>query len=272
MDMSPVFWMVTVVMAVTALLFLVLPVVRMKQKLTPAIWVAAIALPALAIGLYFAIGKPAATGHSSATTSLSAPGRSTAASENITTVESLLSGLEQRLEDDPSDAKGWLLLAKSYEHLQRPDDAAAAYARAKELGRSDSDFEAKLASSEPADEKSPIIRGRLTVAEMFEGRLDPDDSIFIFAKSTDGSPIPVAVLRRTARDLPFDFELSDKQSMSADAKLSSTPKVTITARVSKSGNAMEAEPGLEVISQTINVGDDALVELQLGSSSSTRQQ
>ena len=76
--------------------------------------------------------------------------------------------------------------------------------------------------------------------------------------------MPIAVLRKVAGDLPFDFELSDKQAMSAAANLSNTPVVTITARVSKSGNAMQAELGLEVVSEPINVGNDVLVELHLG--------
>jgi len=108
-----------------------------------------------------------------------------------------------------------------------------------------------------------VIRGRLTVADSAKDQLSPGDSIFILAKSADGSAMPVAVLRKVAGDLPFDFELSDKQAMSAAAKLSTTTAVIITARVSKSGNAMQAEPGFEVVSNIINVGDDVLVELHL---------
>jgi cytochrome c-type biogenesis protein CcmH len=59
-------------------------------------------------------------------------------------VNSLLAGLEQQLRDDPGDATGWLLLAKSYDHLGRTSDAAAAYDRATELGKSDNDLEARL--------------------------------------------------------------------------------------------------------------------------------
>jgi cytochrome c-type biogenesis protein CcmH len=139
-----------------------------------------------------------------------------------------------------------------------------AYEKAVNLGMTDPDLEAKLDSGNAAAAVSPIIRGRLTIAESARGRLDPDDSIFIFAKSTDGSALPIAVLRKVAGDLPFDFELSDKQAMSAAENLSNTAVVTITARVSKSGNAMQAEPGLEVVSEPISVGDDVLIELHLG--------
>ena len=176
----------------------------------------------------------------------------------------MLTGLEEKLRVDPSDAKSWLLLAKSYSHLGRADDAAAAYAKASALGQVDLEFEAKLEGSKSEAANSPIIRGRLTIADAEKGRLDPEDSIFIFAKSTDGSPLPVAVLRKVASDLPFDFELTDKQAMSAEARLSNTAAVTITVRVSKSGNAMQAEPGMEAVSEPINVGDDVLVELHLG--------
>jgi cytochrome c-type biogenesis protein CcmH len=175
----------------------------------------------------------------------------------------MLTGLEERLREDPSDAKGWLLLAKSYSHLGRDDDAAVAYAKASDLGLADSEFQSKLDGAGNPASGGSVIRGRLTVAESAKSKLGPDDSIFIFAKSTDGSAMPVAVLRKVAGDLPFDFELSDKQAMSAAAKLSTTTAVIITARVSKPGNAMQAEPGFEVVSEIINVGDDTLVELHL---------
>ena len=57
-----------------------------------------------------------------------APGKKAAS------VPSLVGGLEAKLAQDPNDAKGWLLLAKSHDHLGDRDAAWAAYARAKELG------------------------------------------------------------------------------------------------------------------------------------------
>ena len=265
MNMSFVFWIVTVSMAVIALLFLLVPIVRKQQKISATAWLAVIAIPLLAIGLYVVLGQPDAADYVSGHAQ-SVPANATSAtppSGNLGSVQSMLTGLEERLREDPSDAKGWLLLAKSYSHLGRDDDAALAYAKASELGLADTDFQAKLDGAPSSISGTAVIRGRLTVAESAKERLSPGDSIFIFAKSTDGSPMPVAVLRKVAADLPFDFELSDKQAMSTAAKLSTTATVIITARVSKSGNAMQAEPGLEVISEIINVGDDTLVELHL---------
>ena len=271
MDMSFIFWIATVMMAVVALSFLVFPAIQKKKKLTNAVWFVVVAVPVLAIGLYVILGRPDATiNESTHNNARPATGeKAVVSSSNLGSVQSMLTGLEERLAENPSDAKGWLLLAKSYEHLGRHDDAAAAYAKASELGQVDAEFESTLNDVNVAVARLPTIRGRLTIADSERGRLDPQDSIFIFAKSIDGAAMPVAVLRKVAADLPFDFELSDKQAMSAAAKLSSTAAVIITARVSKSGNALEAEPGLEAVSQPISVGEDVLVELHLGPTDSS---
>lgn len=62
----------------------------------------------------------------------------------IGSVAGLLVGLEERLLENPDDAKGWLLLAKSYNHLGQNEKASTAYARAAELGQTDEEFELKL--------------------------------------------------------------------------------------------------------------------------------
>jgi cytochrome c-type biogenesis protein CcmH len=62
----------------------------------------------------------------------------------VPSVASMVSGLEARLEREPGDGKGWLLLAKSYKHLDRPDDAREAYNRAAALGESDPSLAGEL--------------------------------------------------------------------------------------------------------------------------------
>jgi len=59
-------------------------------------------------------------------------------------VGSLIGGLEAKLAENPDDGKGWLLLAKSREHLGNLSAAREAYAHARELGMEDPAFEAKL--------------------------------------------------------------------------------------------------------------------------------
>jgi cytochrome c-type biogenesis protein CcmH/NrfG len=76
-----------------------------------------------------------------ATTDESTPAQS---EQKIASVASLVSGLEERLQKEPDDGKGWLLLAKTYRHLGRMDEAREAYRKADALGNSDATVAAQL--------------------------------------------------------------------------------------------------------------------------------
>lgn len=73
--------------------------------------------------------------------------------QKAASVTSLLGGLEAKLAENPDDAKGWLLLAKTHDHLGNRDAAWAAYSRARELGMSDDTLEIKLAAN-----MNPLLR------------------------------------------------------------------------------------------------------------------
>lgn len=53
---------------------------------------------------------------------------------DVPSVATMLDGLERRLAESPDDLKGWSLLAASYAHVGRMDDARRAQDRAVELG------------------------------------------------------------------------------------------------------------------------------------------
>ena len=107
---------------------------------------AAIAAFLLAVGLYAAIGRPdIANGATIQGSSAPLSTRSAAGSDRkAASVTTLLAGLEKRLQENPDDAGGWLLLAKSYDHIGRARDAAAAYDKAATLGLTDNVLEARL--------------------------------------------------------------------------------------------------------------------------------
>ena len=149
--MNAVFLVSAFAMLLVAMSFASAPLVRRTRVASggfanvPLLVVIAALL--LAIGLYVAIGRPdIASGAYSPGSTPAAMTRPSAGSgdRKAASVTELLAGLEQRLQENPDDAKGWLLLAKSYDHLGRSQDAAAAYDKAAALGVTDDALEARL--------------------------------------------------------------------------------------------------------------------------------
>lgn len=107
--------------------------------------IAILAIMFIATGLYMTIGRPDQVADSRQTPAAQpAPQATTGQDVSVATVERLLGGLEQRLQREPEDGKGWLLLAKSYDYLGRTAEAIEAYARARALGNSDLLLESRL--------------------------------------------------------------------------------------------------------------------------------
>ena len=101
----------------------------------------------VAASLYAVIDAPTEAQTINRTAVEAGPATSQNAGEKAASVTSLVGGLEARLAQDPDDAKGWLLLAKSHDHLGNQDAAWVAYTRAKELGMGDNALEIKLAAN-----------------------------------------------------------------------------------------------------------------------------
>ncbi len=242
---------------------------------------------------------------------------------------SMVDALAERLKDDPKNAEGWAMLARSYTVIGRHADALKAYERAVALRRDDADLLADYADAlalknkrqlagEPmkwveralkadprnlkalalagthayerkdykgavkywqqltdygtsdnelvqqiapglaqareqaglpaAAAKSPgtalssSVSGTVTLAPALARQASPDDTVFIYARDAQGSRLPLAILRKQVRDLPYRFTLDDSLAMSPAAKLSGVRQVIVEARVSKSGEA-RAQPG-----------------------------
>ncbi len=95
------------------------------------------------------------------------------------------------------------------------------------------------ASASPA---AASLRGTVRIAPALRERIGPQDTLFIYARAATGPAMPLAILRRSAGELPLDYALDDSLAMAAGMGLSSQPQVVITARVSRSGNA-RPQPG-----------------------------
>jgi hypothetical protein len=217
----------------------------------------------LAIGLYAVIGRPDVKTYlppdEQAQVSTESAG---AKQDKAGTVGSLLSGLESRLQSEPDDGKGWLLLAKSYDHLGRKNDAADAYAKAKALGFSDDGLESRIQDgSSSTDDVSGIIRGRVSLADSAADSVTGTDVVFVIATATNGDRMPLAVVRRSASDLPFEFELNDENSMVKDRGVSTVGQLTVVAKISRTGDALNTVTELGAASELTDAGANRFLDL-----------
>ncbi|WP_425260746.1 c-type cytochrome biogenesis protein CcmI [Rubrivivax sp. RP6-9] len=258
-------------------------------------------------------------------------------------IEAMVGTLQQRLQEQPDDAEGWLMLGRSYAVLGRHAEAVPAYRRSLALRPNDaallsdmadalamvngrslagepttlveqalkldpdnmkalslagsaafdrSDYAtavkhwervaalaapdspwlprvresiaearsrggmppaAAVAAAPPAATAGPnasgaagtpgaTIRGTVTLAAALRAKAAPEDTVFVFARPAEGPRMPLAIVRKQVKDLPFEFVLDDTTAMSPASRLSTQTRVVVSARISKSGDAMP-QPG-----------------------------
>ncbi|MCP5091442.1 MAG: hypothetical protein GY949_11015 [Gammaproteobacteria bacterium] len=261
LDMSTDFWITAVLMALLAIGFSTAPLVRNNRRF--GLVGIAVGLPIFSACLYGFVGSPQAATVDAPTHQSIQHKLSTTSSDpkSVGSVSSMIDGLAARLQDNPDDSKSWLLLARSYKHLNRLPEAVDAYEKAVALGEYDEELATMSGSLVPAESAAAQIFGNLALSDKSKDIVLPTDTIFIFARAVGGPPTPVAVLRRRVSDLPLDFLLNDSQAMSADAKLSNFEQVVVTARISRSGVASDALQGLEAKSESIIVAENRHLSL-----------
>jgi cytochrome c-type biogenesis protein CcmH len=111
-----------------------------------------------------------------------------------------------------------------------------------------------------AQEKSPAkaaggVRGMVRLAPELKAKVNPDDTLFVFARAGEGPPMPLAVQRARAGDLPLQFHLDDSMAMAQGLAISAFPRIVVTARISRSGTATPQSGDLQGASAP--VGNDA---------------
>ncbi|MBN9203331.1 tetratricopeptide repeat protein [Methylibium petroleiphilum] len=122
------------------------------------------------------------------------------------------------------------------------------------------------ASSPPLPTGAPArVSGTVRLAPSLKDRVAPEDTLFVFARAAgEGAPrMPLAILRRQAKDLPLQFTLDDSLSMSPAARLSGATQVVVGARLSRSGDAMPQPGDLQGLSAAVAVGTTGL-QIEIG--------
>lgn len=116
-------------------------------------------------------------------------------------------------------------------------------------------MEGAAAAQPVAAPSATAVSGRVELDPALRGQVADTDTVFIVAKAADGPRFPLAVLRKQVRDLPLQFTLDDTMGMMPGVTLSQFPQLVVTARISKSGNAIAAPGDLESAPQPAKPGD-----------------
>jgi hypothetical protein len=290
----PLFWFLAGVLTTLAALVVILPWLRKMPRLgsLPALpWQASLGAAVIVVvilGSYRWLGHPGAASESAAPatrneisgsafsnaakTFASASGGSgdaTSSGGNPTgsatkpaagSMGSAIANLEARLAKGGGSDGDWELLAKSFEFLGRPADAAKARARqlppvpADADASADAPAPAPMASSPPAA-SGTAVSGEVTLAPALKAKAAAGETLFIVAKSVDAPGIPVAVFRGSVGSWPLKFTLDDSQSMMPGRNLSNAGRVTVEARISQKGQPLPAAGDLQGSTGVINPAD-----------------
>ena len=291
----------------------------------PAAVSAGVAIPALSIVLYLALGNPQAL-------EVSPHGADEVSSVTMEHFQGMTEKLASRLMERPDDWEGWTMLGRAYKALERYEESAKAWGEAARLKPDDPDtlaeyaealavvsggklageptrllqralklnpkhqkalalaggaafengeyrdavkyWERLLALSNNDPElaqalrsgieearsrmggvaKAVAVSGTVSLAPELADQVQPESTVFIFARPAGGPRMPLAISRVQVKDLPYDFTLDDTMAMTPDAKLSSFPRVIVGARVSRTGGAQASSGDLEGFSTETTPG------------------
>ena len=117
------------------------------------------------------------------------------------------------------------------------------------------DADVKPASNAPSTPGSAVLKVEVKLDPKLASKISPADTLFVFARAIDGPPMPLAVARLSAASLPKTVTLTDAMAMAPQLKLSMFPRVQVSARISKSGDALPHAGDLE--SQPMQAATDA---------------
>jgi len=304
-----------------------------------------VGVPLLAFALYGLLGDQNAV--------RGVPVAPSAGGHEDTSIAAMIERVEARLQQNPDDATGWLMLARSYSFAQRWDDAERAFARARDLAprnpdvlveyagvlgrkmngvltgqpeellrtalqaqprhmngmflmghvhfqagryndalelwgqvagqlepgsadlqqlqqyiteaRSQLGLPAETVPAAAAAAPGKSIRVSVDLDPTFASAVAPGDTLFVYARATEGPRMPLAITRVTASRLPLTVTLDESMAMMPQMTLANFEQVTVEARISKTGSATPQSGDIRGTRSPVRPGTDEMVEILIDS-------
>ncbi|HEY8681994.1 MAG TPA: hypothetical protein VIM06_02385, partial [Rhodanobacter sp.] len=107
------------------------------------------------------------------------------------------------------------------------------------------------------------LRVQVTLAPALKDKLAPGDVLFVYARAENGPPMPLAVARLDASQLPASVTLTDAMAMTPVMKLSSVTRVFVGARISHSGQPIAQSGDLEGDAGTVAVDSRTPIKISI---------
>lgn len=254
-----------------------------RIRATPYVGLAvAVLVPLAALGAYRWLGSPQTPGTPAAVSGNTAP----PIPDHGTDMQAAIGKLAEKLRQHPDDPEGWALLGRTYKATQHYAEARDAFRHALDAAPGDADLAREYAAAETPDATETASDGapagadsaapnssapnssahiivRVALDPKFNNSVQPNDTLFVFAKAAHGPPMPLAITRLTAAQLPASLTLTDAMGMVPGLTLSRFPQVVVGARISKSGNASAQSGDLQTLSASTATAQTEPVQLTI---------
>ncbi|OOG57230.1 hypothetical protein [Rhodanobacter sp. C03] len=192
-----------------------------------------------------------------------------AENDSLTRSDHMLEGralelLKRAVQLQPDSQRGlWLLGISDFQHGQYHDAAATwrvlqpqlepgskvAQAVAEQITVADArggGAPADASTAAPAAApQGAALQVQVSLAAALKDKVAAGDTLFVYARAQNGPPMPLAVAKLDASQLPTSVTLTDAMAMTPALKLSSVSHVFVGARISHSGQPIAQSGDLE---------------------------
>ncbi|MDY0249731.1 MAG: c-type cytochrome biogenesis protein CcmI [Pseudomonas sp.] len=157
-----------------------------------------------------------------------------------------IAAFEDKRFQDAIDA--WTQLSKSLDPqdpstqaIQTGIERARASLAATPQVKDDANTAANEATAAPAAVNDFKLLIDVSISDELAQQVSASDTVFVFARSESGPPMPLAAKRLTVADLPASIALTDADSLLPQLQLSSIGRLKLQASISNTGDAMQTQ-------------------------------